>query len=63
LLKNAGLFQNAKIIPNKIPNTGLPIMGTAFPSSHAGTAMRAASAIPGNLLAIVFKISPPLCCL
>jgi DNA-binding winged helix-turn-helix (wHTH) protein len=56
--KTAGLFQNARSIPNKIPSTGLPIMGTAEPMSHAGTAIMPARAMPGSFFRRVSTAAP-----
>ena len=53
----SGLLINASIIPNSMPNTGPPMIGTIFPSSHAGTAMIKQVSIPINILFSNFMIT------
>ena len=45
-----GLFQDAIIMPNSIPNTGPPTKGINFPKNQAGMDSAVTIKIPGNIL-------------
>ena len=55
----SGRFQKASSMPSRIPTTGLPITGKAFPINHAGTASAAASRMPGRrFISFFIRITP-----
>ena len=53
--RTLGLLKNARIMPNTMANTALPMTGTSLPKNHAGTARAAHNATPGTVFFSQFR--------